>query len=384
MPEHEKRETPAEKPEKRGILPTLKTAAVFIALALSVLAVILASLSFGKGAKTEIVTKYEFGGDVYEGLAEKYRCNAVELKTPSVYGTAFVYSFDGDVMYLFTNYHIVGESALAVSARFYGKNKYGETGTLQVVGYNKAYDIALLKTTEYPKNDYVDIRKDGLIKDVAAAGSGILCLGNNLGNGIQAQNGIVSSPSLVKNPMSTGSAADTIAVIGACAPFNSGDSGAPIFDTNGNLIGMETWRVAERADGGSVWDTCYLTPAPVMSALYDCLVLGGGSGEYAFPFITMTEGDYGSLYVQDIRTRLVFEDFELTVESVDALGTSALKKGDIIKKFGAVEVTPCNYPPVIGELFRYRSGADGDSLTLVIERGGKEMQVGLSELKGAV
>ncbi len=182
--------------------------------------------------------------EIYAEIYEKYKYNAVEIYdgVRNIYGSAFAYTTDENEMYLFTNYHVSGEDVSSLCARFYGRTSYEKAGELELIGYDPYYDIALLKTDRFPENPYVDIRANGVA--AAKTGGKILCLGNNLGFGIQAQNGIVSTPSLVTNPQKSihNSALYTVAVIGVCAPFNSGNSGAAVYDMNGGLVGMNTWR----------------------------------------------------------------------------------------------------------------------------------------------
>lgn len=347
------------------------TAAIFIAaLATGITALV-------KYSRSKTIIEHRYDSELFQGVVDKYKYNAVELRVgASNYGTAFVYTFDGKDMYLITNYHVSGNESGFISARFYGNNSYYESGYMEILGWNEEYDIAVLKTSTYPDNDYVDIKKESEIVQVAQQGKIILCLGNNLGYGIQAQNGIVSRDSLVKNIYG-----NVIAVVPVCAPLNSGNSGAAVFDLNGGLVGMNTWKVDENAAGKPVNDTCYLTPAPIVDAVFDNIVKFNYGTEAVLPLIRMGEGDYGTLYIHDMRTTLFFEDFKLKVKSVEALGTRELSAGDVITQFGSIPVTPCSYPAVVGELFRYSAQGNGAPLMLIIERGGAQRTVVIDNLK---
>lgn len=353
----------------------LIAAIVFAALAfLTAAAAGIAALAKYSGGKTVIEHRYE--DEPYLSVIDSYKYNAVEIQASGSFGTAFVYTFDGETMYLITNRHVAGEEQAFISARFYGRNSFESAGKIEIVGYNNEYDIAVLKTQTYPQHPYADIRKENKIVSAAVQGAEILCLGNNLGYGIQAQNGIVSRDSLVKNVFG-----NVIAVVPLCAPLNSGNSGAAVYDLSGRLVGMNTWQVIENSAGNPVNDMCYLTPAPIIAAVFDNLIGRNLTGEASLPTVTMNEGNYGTLSVYDIRTTFFFDEFQLKVKSVEALGTRELKAGDVIKKFGDAEVSPCNYPSVLGELFLYNAAGKGKPLTLTIERGGVGMTVSLNELK---
>ena len=320
--------------------------------------------------------------EIYAELADKYKYNAVELYdgVANVYSSAFVYTASGDEMYLFTNYHVSGDDVSSLCARFYGRNSYEKAGELELVGYDPYYDVALLKTATFPANPYADIRSVGTA--TAVAGGRILCLGNNLGYGIQAQNGIISTPSLVTNPQKSvhDSALYTVAVIGACAPLNSGNSGAAVYDMKGRLVGMNTWRVTANAAGDAVCDTCYLTPAPVIAAMYDVLVGNGQSGPVDFPMLTLRAGEYGTMYIQALHVEIKFVDFKLRVTRIDSTGTRLLSEGDEITSIGERKVEPCDFVSIVGELYKYNTWGTGEKLTLTILRGGEEMKIVLDEL----
>ena len=322
--------------------------------------------------------------EIYAEIYEKYKYNAVEIYdgVRNIYGSAFVYTTDENEMYLFTNYHVSGEDVSSLCARFYGRTSYEKAGELELIGYDPYYDIALLKTDCFPENPYVDIRANGVA--AAKTGGKILCLGNNLGFGIQAQNGIVSTPSLVTNPQKSihNSALYTVAVIGVCAPFNSGNSGAAVYDMNGGLVGMNTWRVTTNSAGESVCDTCYLTPASVIAAMYDVLVKNEQNGLVDFPTLSLTAGEYGTMYIQALHTEMKFVDFKLTVTHIDSTGTKLLSEGDEITEIGGLKVEPCDFVSVVGELYKYNTWGDGEKLTLTVIRGGNEIKITVGELGG--
>ncbi len=370
--------------------PDLRFIAVLVlcivATAAFITSVVLSSIAISKyKGKDPYLPPSNIGA--YEKLADAYKYNAVEVRCGNTFGSAFVYTLDGEDMYLFTNHHVVRGDHNAVELRFYGKSNHNPKSDVEVVGYDDVYDIALLKAKNYPQNDYVDLKKDGLICKTAKMGAEILCLGNNLGHGIQAQNGIVSNGSLVRSIQDDDAKQRIRAVVGVCAPLNSGDSGAAVFDLNGRLIGMNTWKVTRNSAGENVDDTSYLTPAPIIEAAFENLVTKKQTGEIDFPVILWqsyggsgTVTNCGNLYIHDMKVALAFEDTKLTVVSADALARE-LRAGDVITRFGDTQVTANNFPSVIGELFNYNYNGVGKKLTLQVERGGSSIAVEIENLK---
>lgn len=351
-----------------------------VSIACFIACVVVASVAIAKldGGKTPVGTDKDCA---FETLYETYKYNAVELRVGDTYGTGFVYGVDGGEMYLFTNYHVSGGDVGRVQARFYGTNEYAHYETT-LVGRHEKYDVALLKIQKFPKNPYVDLRKDGLVAEKATVGKEILCLGNNLGRGIQAQNGIISADSYVTDPLGGSlSGTDVIAVISVCAPLNSGNSGAAVYDSDGKLVGMNSWRAVKNAAGEAVDGTCYLTPATVMAAMYENFVGNAATEWGGFPYVTMNTGNYGALYIHDIGAELAFKNFELTVTVKTYDLTVPLEDGDVITEFGAVEVKPCNFPSLIGELFKYSVRGKGKPLRISVKRGGRDYVFEIGKLK---
>ncbi|WP_417806707.1 S1C family serine protease [Thioclava sp.] len=147
-------------------------------------------------------------------------------------GTGFIIEKDG---YIVTNAHVV-DGADTVKVTF----SDGSTADAKVIGEDKATDIALIK---------VDTKKDLTtvgFGDSAQAqvGEPVVAIGNPFGLGTSVSTGIVSAlgRDLQSGPFDN--------YIQTDAAINKGNSGGPLFDDNGEVIGMNTAILSPT--GGSV------------------------------------------------------------------------------------------------------------------------------------
>jgi serine protease Do len=137
-------------------------------------------------------------------------------------GSGFVISDDG---YIVTNNHVI-EGADEIQIEFYGGQRMDAT----LVGTDPNTDIALLKVdaTELPYVEFGDSNGQG-----ARVGDWVLAMGNPLGQGFSISAGIVSA----RNRELSGTYDDFIQTDAA---INRGNSGGPLFNMNGEVIGVNT------------------------------------------------------------------------------------------------------------------------------------------------
>ncbi len=137
-------------------------------------------------------------------------------------GSGFVISDDG---YIVTNNHVI-EGADEIQIEFFS----GETMDATLVGTDPNTDIALLKVdgTDLPYVEFGD--SNGTDAEV---GDWVLAMGNPLGQGFSISAGIVSA----RGRELAGTYDDYIQTDAA---INRGNSGGPLFDMNGQVIGVNT------------------------------------------------------------------------------------------------------------------------------------------------
>ena len=164
-------------------------------------------------------------GMVPEGFEDFFQDFGGEQGPPqrsNALGSGFVISADG---YIVTNNHVI-EGADEIQIEFFS----GETLDATLVGTDPNTDIALLKVdgTELPFVEFGDSEGQG-----ARVGDWVLAMGNPLGQGFSISAGIVSA----RGRELAGTYDDYIQTDAA---INRGNSGGPLFNMNGEVIGVNT------------------------------------------------------------------------------------------------------------------------------------------------
>jgi len=161
-------------------------------------------------------------------------------------GTGFALA-DG---YLVTNYHVAGE---ATEIQIKGVNGDINTGyKAELVASDKVNDIAIVRIVDANFKGFGNIPYS-ISSSMADVGVDVFVLGypltQALGNEIKLTNGIVSSRTGYQG---------NIATYQISAPIQPGNSGGPMFDSKGNVIGVVVAGVPGAENVGYAIKTTYL------------------------------------------------------------------------------------------------------------------------------
>jgi serine protease Do len=146
-------------------------------------------------------------------------------------GSGFVISEDG---FIVTNNHVI-EGADEIEIEFFS----GKRLDAEVVGIDKNTDIALLKVKADEPLPFVPFGDS----DHMRVGDWVMAMGNPLGQGFSVSAGIVSA----RNRALSGSYDDFIQTDAA---INRGNSGGPLFNMDGQVVGVNTAILSP--NGGSI------------------------------------------------------------------------------------------------------------------------------------
>lgn len=149
----------------------------------------------------------------------------------SALGSGFIISDDG---YIVTNNHVI-ETADEIEVELFQGGKL----EAEVVGRDPRTDLALLKVKSDATLPFVRFGDS----DAAEVGDWVLAIGNPLGQGFSVSAGIVSA----RNRTLQGSYDDFIQTDAA---INRGNSGGPLFNMAGEVIGVNTAILSP--NGGSI------------------------------------------------------------------------------------------------------------------------------------
>ena len=177
-----------------------------------------------------------------------------ELETASE-GSGVVYKISGGYAYIITNNHVVADSDELQLITASGK-KIQAT----IVGTDSSKDLALLKAKT------TDIKTSASFGNAKKLQSGqqVLAIGSPLGSdyAISLTSGIVSAPRRTLSAEETGSSATT--AIQTDAAINPGNSGGPLINLKGQVVGINSSKIASSTDGTSVEGMGFAIPADIV------------------------------------------------------------------------------------------------------------------------
>jgi serine protease Do len=220
-------------------------------------------------------------------------------------GSGFIISSDG---YVVTNHHVV-ENATEVSVTL----DDGKTVPATIVGTDKRTDLALLKIKQGGPYQHVDFATA-----TPRVGDWVIAVGNPFGLGGTVTAGIISARG---RDIGAGPYDDFLQID---APVNRGNSGGPTFNTQGQVVGVNT--AIFSPSGGSV-GIGFAIPAEtaqsVVAALKDKGVVARGWIGVQIQPVTSEIAD--SLGLKSTKGALVAE-----AQPNSPASAAGLKSGDVI------------------------------------------------------
>lgn len=236
-------------------------------------------------------------------------------------GSGFIISSDG---YIVTNNHVItpegrGSVVTGITVTLPDRKEYKAT----LVGRDAASDLAVLKiqATGLPFVKFGDSSR-------TRVGDWVVAIGNPFGLGGSVTAGIVSA--LNRNI----GAGPYDRLIQTDASINRGNSGGPMFDLNGNVIGINN--AIFSPTGGNV-GIGFAIPAEQAATIVETLKSGGKikRGYLGVGIQPLDEGIAESLGLQKNRGELISR-----VEPNEAGAKAGIQAGDVIVRVAGREVTP--------------------------------------------
>jgi S1-C subfamily serine protease len=147
-------------------------------------------------------------------------------------GTGQVLTSTGEVL---TNNHVI-DGATSIKATDIGN---GRTYTAKVVGYNKTKDVAVLQLQNASGLQTVSLSSAGV-----QAGQKVVAVGNALGKGgtpsVATGKVTATGKTITASDEDAGNAEQLHGLIQTNAGIQPGDSGGPLLNTAGDVVGMNT------------------------------------------------------------------------------------------------------------------------------------------------
>lgn len=265
-------------------------------------------------------------------------------------GSGFIINEDG---YILTNYHVI-ENSTEVTVLLSDGNQASAT----VVNYDAGMDIAMLKLADGTSIPGVAELGDS---DALYPGEDVIAIGTPLSKEFAQTltKGVISAVGREVQSES-GSALN---VIQTDAAINAGNSGGPLVNTKGQVVGINSMKIGNSgsSNNASVEGMGFSIPINTAKERIDSL---------SKPILTL------GIQVQQIdssesrKTGYPEGLYVKVVNDSSAAAKGGMKQGDIIVKFDGKKVTTVNE---LNELKNKKNS--GDTVTITVERNKQEIDL---------
>ena len=274
-------------------------------------------------------------------------------------GTGFVYKKDSKNAYIMTNNHVIS-GADSVEVEF---NDNNERIDAKILGGEAYSDIAVLTIKADSVDSVVEVGNSDEIK----LGDTIFTVGSPMGITYKGTvtKGILSGKDRMVEVSLSGKTTDYyMNVLQLDAAVNPGNSGGPLCDVGGKVIGIISLKIVQNEVEGMGF------AIPIEDALDYAEAIETG-GEIARPYIGISMVDLTEEYYLWQNRITIPEGVEkgiavVEVESSSPANKAGLKKGDIIVKLGDKDVN--GLAEFRYELYRHKVG---DKVVVSFYRDGK-------------
>lgn len=277
-------------------------------------------------------------------------------------GSGVIYKVDGDSTYIVTNNHVIeGANRVEISL---GADQTVEG---EVVGADVLTDLAVvkIKTQEemqaLPFGETVDLR----------IGEDVIAIGNPLGLNLSstATKGIISGLDRTI-PVETSQGMWELNVLQTDAAINPGNSGGALFNMNGEVIGINTLKIAsEKVEGLG-----FAIPSEEVQTVADELI---AHGEVKRPMLGVRIVDlsqYANPYAQLQGLEVQKGIYIQSVEPDSVAEKAGMKPEDILVKLNDTAIES-NYDL---RRFLYSEVQNNPKVTATVKRGDQEIELELN------
>ncbi|WP_295728962.1 S1C family serine protease [uncultured Limosilactobacillus sp.] len=284
--------------------------------------------------------------------------NSGKLQTVSE-GSGVIYKKDGGSAYIVTNNHVVsGSNALKVIM------SNGKEVSAKIVGTDSTTDLAVLRISSA---NVKSVASFGNSNDIAA-GQDVLAIGSPMGS--EYANTVTKGIISAKNrTIKAKSGAAATSVIQTDAAINSGNSGGPLINMAGQVIGINSMKLASDTNGSNVEGMGFSIPSNEVVRVINQLVKNGkitrpSLGIGLIDLSSVSQDQQSS--VLKLPSKVTKGAVVMTTTDDGAAKAAGIKKYDVITKIGNKAVTDVS--SLRTALYKYKVG---QSAKVTFYRNGK-------------
>lgn len=269
-------------------------------------------------------------------------------------GSGVIYQKNNGSAYIVTNNHVI-DGASEIKVQLHNSKQVDA----KLIGKDALTDIAVLKIDDTKGTKSIDFANSSKVK----TGDSVFAMGNPLGlefaNSVTS--GIISASERTIDTQ-TSAGANKVNVLQTDAAINPGNSGGALVDLNGNLVGINSMKIAnEQVEGIG-----FAIPSNEVKVTIKELVKNGKIDRPSIGIGLLNLSEIPDEYKKQLNT-----DKKQGIYVAKVYTDSGLKEGDIITKIDDEKVKEDT------ELrsYLYEHKKPGDNVNLTIERKGKTQSV---------
>ncbi|MGW7898897.1 S1C family serine protease [Staphylococcus shinii] len=269
-------------------------------------------------------------------------------------GSGVIYQKNNGSAYIVTNNHVI-DGASEIKVQLHNSKQVDA----KLIGKDALTDMAVLKINETKGTKAINFANSSKVK----TGDSVFAMGNPLGlefaNSVTS--GIISASERTIDTQ-TSAGANKVNVLQTDAAINPGNSGGALVDINGNLVGINSMKIAnEQVEGIG-----FAIPSNEVKVTIKELVENGKIDRPSIGIGLLNVSEIPDQYKDQLNTSRKDGAY---VAKVD--GDSGLKEGDIITATDDKKVKE----DTDIRSYLYENKKPGDSVKLTVERKGKQQTI---------
>jgi serine protease Do len=296
----------------------------------------------------------------YQQQSNSYTGASQEAKAGT--GSGVLFKKEGDSAYIITNNHVI-EGASTIEVSLYD----GEKTEAELIGADPLTDLAVLKIDGKYADNLLEVGDSSALR----AGEQVIAIGNPLGLDLSrtVTQGIVSAVDRTIS-VETSAGESQLNVIQTDAAINPGNSGGALLNSKGELIGINSLKIANSGVEGLGFAIPSKDFMPIVNEIIET-----GKVERPYIGIGMTDlADVPRNYLKDLPEEVESGVIVASIDNTSAAAEAGIKEGDVITE---LDGQPVESPADLRRLL-YADLKVGDQIELTVFRGDEEKTISLT------